>query len=129
MAWQFRNDAPIYTQLVAQIKLRIVAGTFQPGQRLPRRAGLCRGGWGQPNTMQRALAELEREQLVFSQRTAGRFVTEDSEMIQTIKQELAQQQLAQFFQAMAKLGYARAEIVALVEQSGSKEAQDGDSGM
>ena len=71
MAWQFRNDAPIYTQLVAQIKLRIVAGTFQPGQRLP----------------------------------------------------------AQFFQAMAKLGYARAEIVALVEQSGSKEAQDGDSGM
>ena len=116
MAWQFRNDAPIYTQLVAQIKLRIVAGTFQPGQRLPVEAGV------NPNTMQRALAELEREQLVFSQRTAGRFVTEDSEMIQTIKQELAQQQLAQFFQAMAELGYARAEIVALVEQSGSKEA-------
>ena len=129
MAWQFRNDAPIYTQLVAQIKLRIVAGTFQPGQRLPAVRDFAVEAGVNPNTLQRALAELEREQLVFSQRTAGRFVTEDSEMIQTIKQELAQQQLAQFFQAMAKLGYARAEIVALVEQSGSKEAQDGDSGM
>ena len=122
MAWQFRNDAPIYTQLVAQIKLRIVAGTFQPGQRLPAVRDFAVEAGVNPNTMQRALAELEREQLVFSQRTAGRYVTEDSEMIQTIKQELAQQQLAQFFQAMAELGYARAEIVALVEQSGSKEA-------
>ena len=129
MAWQFRNDAPIYTQLVAQIKLRIVAGTFQPGQRLPAVRDFAVEAGVNPNTMQRALAELEREQLVFSQRTAGRFVTEDSEMIQTIKQELAQQQLAQFFQAMAELGYARAEIVALVEQSDSKEAQNGDSGM
>ena len=122
MAWQFRNDAPIYTQLVAQIKLCIVAGTFQSGQRLPAVRDFAVEAGVNPNTMQRALAELEREQLVFSQRTAGRFVTEDSEMIQTIKQELAQQQLAQFFQAMAELGYARAEIVALVEQSGSKEA-------
>lgn len=129
MAWQFRNDAPIYTQLVAQIKLRIVAGTFQPGQRLPAVRDFALEAGVNPNTMQRALAELERERLVFSQRTAGRFVTEDSDMIQTIKQELAQQQLAQFFQAMAELGYARAEIVALVEQSGSKEAQNGDSGM
>ncbi len=129
MAWQFRNDAPIYTQLVAQIKLRIVAGTFQPGQRLPAVRDFALEAGVNPNTMQRALAELERERLVFSQRTAGRFVTEDSDMIQTIKQELAQQQLAQFFQAMAELGYARAEIVALIEQSGSKEAQNGDSGM
>ena len=129
MAWQFRNDAPIYTQLVAQIKLRIVAGTFQPGQRLPAVRDFALEAGVNPNTMQRALAELERERLVFSQRTAGRFVTEDSDMIQTIKQELAQQQLAQFFQAMAELGYARAEIVALVEQSGSKEAQNGYSGM
>ena len=122
MAWQFRNDAPIYTQLVAQIKLHIVAGTFQPGQRLPAVRDFALEAGVNPNTMQRALAELERERLVFSQRTAGRFVTEDSDMIQTIKQELAQQQLAQFFQAMAELGYARAEIVALVEQSDSKES-------
>ena len=122
MKWEFSNDAPIYAQLILQIKVGIVSGAFSPGERLPSVRDLAMEAGVNPNTMQRALAELEREQLVFSQRTAGRFVTEDSEMIQTIKQELAQQQLAQFFQAMAELGYARAEIVALVEQSGSKEA-------
>ncbi len=93
---------------------------FSLGQRLPAVRDFAEAGL----TAIRCSGRLhtEREQLVFSQRTAGRFVTEDSEMIQTIKQELAQQQLAQFFQAMAELGYARAEIVALVEQSGSKEA-------
>ena len=129
MSEQFDSSRPIYAQLVERLKARILAGTYQPGGHLDSVRDLAAAAGVNPNTMQRALAELEREQLVFSQRTAGRFVTEDSEMIQTIKQELAQQQLAQFFQAMAKLGYARAEIVALVEQSGSKEAQDGDSGM
>ena len=59
MAWQFRNDAPIYTQLVAQIKLCIVAGTFQPGQRLPAVRDFAVEAGVNPNTMQRALAELE----------------------------------------------------------------------
>ena len=122
MQWQITNDAPVYAQLIAHIRQAIASGAFQPGERLPSVRDLALEAGVNPNTMQRALQELEREGLVFSQRTAGRFVTEDSEMIQTIKQELAQQQLAQFFQAMAELGYARAEIVALVEQSGSKEA-------
>ena len=129
MQWQITNDAPVYAQLVAQVRQAIASGAFQPGERLPSVRDMALEAGVNPNTMQRALQELEREGLVFSQRTAGRFVTEDSDMIQTIKQELAQQQLAQFFQAMAELGYARAEIVALVEQSGSKEAQNGDSGM
>ena len=122
MGWNLKSDRPIYAQLIEQIELMIVSGMYPPGAKLPSVRDLAADAAVNPNTMQRALAELEREQLVFSQRTAGRFVTEDSEMIQTIKQELAQQQLAQFFQAMAELGYARAEIVALVEQSGSKEA-------
>ena len=62
------------------------------------------------------MAELERVDLVHSQRTAGRFVTEDVEMIRKIREELAQQQLAQFLQAMAELGYNREEIVALVKR-------------
>ena len=122
MQWELTNDRPLYIQLTEQLKRLILSGEYSPGEPFPSVRELATSANVNPNTMQRALAELEREQLVFSQRTAGRFVTEDSEMIQTIKQELAQQQLAQFFQAMAELGYARAEIVALVEQSGSKEA-------
>ena len=82
MRWEFSNDAPIYTQLIQQIKVGIVAGVFPPGERLPSVRELATEAGVNPNTMQRALAELERDGLVYSQRTAGRFVTEDKEMIQ-----------------------------------------------
>ena len=77
MKWQFSNDAPIYTQLIEQIQVGIVAGAFPPGERLPSVRDLATEAGVTPNTMQRALAELERDGLVFSHRTAGRFVTED----------------------------------------------------
>ena len=63
MKWQFSNDAPIYSQLIAQIKVGIVTGAFPPGERLPSVRDLAADAAVNPNTMQRALAELEREQL------------------------------------------------------------------
>ena len=81
MAWQFRNDIPIYTQLIAQIQQRIVSGALLPGERLPSVRDLAAEAGVNPNTMQRAMMEMEREELVYSQRTAGRFVTEDGERI------------------------------------------------
>lgn len=129
MQWNFRSDAPIYTQLVEQIKLRIVSGVFLPGQRLPAVREFAMDAGVNPNTMQRALAELEQQQLVFSQRTTGRFVTEDIKMIQQTKDELAHQQLDQFLHAMARLGYRREEIIDLVKTIAEKEAPHGDSDM
>ena len=79
MKWQFSNDAPIYSQLIEQIKVGIVSGAFPPGERLPSVRDLATEAGVNPNTMQRALAELERDGLVYSQRTAGRFVTEDQD--------------------------------------------------
>lgn len=72
MAWQFRNDIPIYTQLIAQIQQKIVSGALLPGERLPSVRDLASEAGVNPNTMQRALMEMEREELVYSQRTAGR---------------------------------------------------------
>ena len=74
MKWQFSNDAPIYSQLIAQIKVGIVSGAFPPGERLPSVRDLATEAGVNPNTMQRALTELERDGLVYSQRTTGRFV-------------------------------------------------------
>lgn len=71
MAWQFRNDIPIYTQLIAQIQQRIVSGALLPGERLPSVRDLAAEAGVNPNTMQRAMMEMEREELVYSQRTAG----------------------------------------------------------
>ena len=81
MQWKFDGNAPIYTQLVDQMKLGIVSGEWIPGQRIPAVRELAVDAGVNPNTMQRALQELERQGLMFSQRTSGRFETEDREMI------------------------------------------------
>ena len=64
MQWQFSNDAPIYTQLIQQVKVGIVTGAFPPGERLPSVRDLATEAGVNPNTMQRALAELERDGLI-----------------------------------------------------------------
>ena len=130
MKWQFSNDAPIYSQLIAQIKVGIVTGAFPPGERLPSVRDLATEAGVNPNTMQRALAELERDGLVYSQRTAGRFVTEDLRMIAAAKRSLAESHIQTFLQAMAHLGYGREEILAILSQERIEEGENhGSSGV
>ena len=116
MQWQFSNDAPIYTQLIHQVKVGIVTGAFPPGERLPSVRDMATEAGVNPNTMQRALAELERDGLVYSQRTAGRFVTEDNTMINTAKRSLAERHVKTFLEAMLRLGFHRDEIIDLIQQ-------------
>ena len=130
MRWQFSNDAPIYAQLVGQIKVGIVSGVFPPGERLPSVRDLATEAGVNPNTMQRAMTELERDGLVYSQRTAGRFVTEDKAMIERVKLDLAESHIQSFLAAMLRLGYDKEEIVSLLRQeTGKEETLDGGSGM
>lgn len=121
MKWQFSSDAPIYSQLIEQIKVGIVSGAFPPGDRLASVRDLAVEAGVNPNTMQRALTELERDGLVYSQRTSGRFVTEDTAMIETAKRNLANRQIRNFLTAMARLGYEKEEIVALVRRENTGE--------
>ena len=116
MNWDFRNDLPIYSQLIEQIKLAIVSGVFAPGMRLSSVRDMAAEAGVNPNTLQRALQELERQGLVYSQRANGRYVTEDTNVIEETKRALAQGQLAAFLDAMKKLGYERAEIIALLKE-------------
>lgn len=121
MKWQFSNDAPIYAQLIAQIKVGIVSGAFPPGERLPSVRDLATEAGVNPNTMQRALTELERDGLVYSQRTAGRFVTEDQTMIEAAKRGLAEGHIQTFLAAMRRLGYGKEDILNLLRQENKKE--------
>ena len=100
MDWKFRTD-----QL------------FAPGMRMASVRDMAAEADVNPNTLQRALQELERQGLVYSQRTNGRFVTEDTNVIEESKRALAQGQLAAFLAAMKQLGYERAEIIALLEEA------------
>ena len=124
MEWKFRSDLPIYSQLVEQIKLGIVAGSLLPGERLMSVRDMATEAGVNPNTMQRALQELERDGMVYSQRTAGRFVTENMQVIERAKKKLAEEQIRSFLGAMKKLGYQREEIFALLKE---KEEENGDS--
>ena len=127
MEWSFRGDQPIYSQLIQRIKLAIVSGELPAGGRLPSVRDLAMEAGVNPNTMQRALQELEREGFVFSQRTAGRFVTEDVKLIEEAKRAFAQEHIRVFREGMGKLGYGREEILSLLQEE--KEEVHGDSGM
>lgn len=122
MKWQFSSDVPIYAQLIAQIQTTIVSGTWPPGERLPSVRDLAAEAGVNPNTMQRAMTELERQGLVYSQRTAGRFVTEDRARIEQARLQCAQRQIQTFLDSMEQLGYTREEIRLLVEQETKGES-------
>lgn len=119
MDWTFNNDMPIYTQLVDKIKLSIVSGQLPPGEKMSTVRELAAEAKVNPNTMQRAFQELEREGLVFSQRSSGRFVTEDMEAIMKAKRDMAQEYIRSFIETMEKLGYKGEEIISLIR--GGKE--------
>ena len=116
MDWTFRTDAPIYTQLYEKLTLAIVSGGYAPGERLPAVRELAVDAGVNPNTVQRALSELERCGLVYTQRTAGRFVTEDAERIGREKLRLAEARAKDFLSAMGELGYDRIQTVMLLEK-------------
>ena len=129
MKWLFSSDAPIYAQLIEQIKVGIVAGAFPSGERLPSVRDLATDAGVNPNTMQRAMTELERDGLVYSQRTAGRFVTEDQMLIEQAKRSLAERHIKAFLEAMDRLGFRREEVLTLLRQETGKETEHGTSGV
>ena len=117
MGWRFNNDRSIYLQLVEQISNRIATGFYLPGGRLPSVRELAAEAEVNPNTMQKALAELERQELLFSQRTAGRVVTEDTGRILKMKKQAARGAVDVFLKQMENLGLSETEIIELIREA------------
>ena len=115
MKWEFSEDRPIYTQIVEQMKLFIVSGEVSPGEKVMSVRDLASAAGVNPNTMQRALSELERMGLMQSNRTSGRFVTEDVGVIQSAKLEIARRSISDFLDSMRKIGYDRKAAIKLLE--------------
>lgn len=114
MTWEFDANRPIYMQLVERIKLMIVSGELPSGSKLKSVRDMAEEAGVNPNTMQRALAELEREALVYSQRTSGRFVTEDGELITMMRGNFAEQKVKEFIESLLQLGYKQEELTTLI---------------
>lgn len=117
MAWSLNSDRPIYTQILEKIQTRIISGVYKPGEKLPSVRELAAEASVNPNTMQKAFAELERSGLILTQRNSGRTVTEDTKMIEQIQTQMALAQVKTFFNNMKELGYTEDKILALVKQA------------
>lgn len=120
MAWNFDPNRPIYAQLTERLRLRIASGEYPPGEKLPAVRELAAEAGANPNTVQRAFSDLEREGLIYTQRTSGRFVTEDPSAICAARRALAAQQVTEYLGGMAALGYSPQEATSMV----SERAQD-----
>lgn len=116
MNWIFDNDRPIYIQLVEQLKIFIVTGEYKSGEKIPSVRDLALETKVNPNTMQKALLELESIGVIYTQRTSGKYVTEDKNLIEKLRKDIAKQNLYSFVDVMKKLGYKKEEIINYLEE-------------
>ena len=122
MTWDFKSDQPIYRQLMDALRMRIVNGTYPPGERIPAVRELAMEAGVNPNTMQRALAELEREGLLISQRTSGRFVTDDQDLMQALRVNMAREYIAEMFEMLRRLGLSPEQSNAAIDRFQEEQA-------
>lgn len=116
MSWDLTSDRPVYLQIVEKIQIDIVSGIYNAGDKLPSVRDLAATAAVNPNTMQKALTELERTGLVYTNRTSGRFITDDTELLKKAKKDLASMEIAEFLKKMKKFGFTKEEVLNLVSE-------------
>lgn len=121
MPWNLDSSRPIYLQIIERVQMDIITGRYQPGDKLPSVRDLAQEAAVNPNTMQKALSELERSGLIYSQRTSGRFITEDKELIHQMKKELAAAEVSAVVAHMKQLGITPEEIRQLLAETIEEE--------
>lgn len=121
MPWNLDSSRPIYLQIIERVQMDIIIGRYQPGDKLPSVRDLAQEAAVNPNTMQKALSELERSGLIYSQRTSGRFITEDKELIHQMQKELAAAEVSAFVAHMKQLGITPEEIRQLLAETIEEE--------
>ncbi|HKL79036.1 MAG TPA: GntR family transcriptional regulator [Mobilitalea sp.] len=114
MQWELNSDKPLYLQIVEQIQAEIISGNYKPGDKLPSVRDLAVQATVNPNTMQKAMSELERIGLVYANRTSGRFITSDEAMVKQLKEEAVRRQIFDFFDRMKQLGFSQDETYELI---------------
>jgi DNA-binding transcriptional regulator YhcF (GntR family) len=114
MKWELDSERPVYIQLIEQIQAGIISGHFKPGDKLPSVRDLAAEATVNPNTMQKALADLERTGLIYTNRTSGRFITSDEAMIKKLKEKSAVELVREFIERMKQNGFEPEETLAYV---------------
>lgn len=114
--WNFSNDRPVYVQIMDEIKMRIVSGRYAPGERIPSVRDLAEEARVNPNTMQKALSEIERDGYIISLRTSGKYVTDNVDMINSLKDSRAESVIRRFAGEMTNMGISMDETIAMLRR-------------
>lgn len=114
MSWSFTCDRPIYSQIIDRIEFLILSGHYSVGQKLPSVREFASDVSVNPNTMQKALSELEKKGLIVTHRTCGKFITDDSNLIYNLKLQKAQELSLSFFDEMDKIGYNKQQTIEIL---------------
>ena len=116
MAWKISTDRPAYIQIIEIIQQRIISGYYKPGEKIKSVRDLAEEATVNPNTMQRALSELERQNLLISQGTTGKTITTDENLIKKTREDFAMQTIDDFLDKMGKMGYSSKDVINLIEK-------------
>ena len=122
MPWDLDENLPIYLQLTDELEKKIINGTYPPGSRLPAVRELAAEAGVNPNTMQRALTQMEYSGLIYTQRTSGRFLTDDREKIERLRRDAARQRIEKFLRDMRELGIEKKEVCTMIDALKEEEA-------
>ncbi len=120
MDFEFNNTTPIYMQIVENIKLQIISGELEPLSRLPSVRELAVSVKVNPNTVQKALSELETTGLIFTERTNGKFVTDNISLIEKFKEEYAATLCRDFLFNIQKAGFTESDAINYIKELGGK---------
>lgn len=120
MNYNFDNNIPIYLQLVSLIKNDIIKGALSPGEKLPSIRDLAITYKVNPNTVSKALSELENISLIYTERTNGKYVSSDISLINKYKEEYATSLTEEYINKMINLGYNKEEINKYIMKKGEK---------
>ena len=115
MEFTFDNNIPIYIQLMEYLKIYLISGTFKSGEKLPSVRDFATTFKVNPNTMQKALAELESMKLIYTERTNGKYVTKDEKLIMKLKDEYATTLAKGYFEGMKRIGLGKADSIKYLE--------------
>lgn len=117
LAWSFSSDRPVYLQIADRIIKSVLSGEYLPGEQIPTVRQLALEAAVNPNTVQRAFAELEYEGIIISKGTLGRFVTEDTKVVEICRKKMAQQLVKNFLENMEQLSISKEQAIAMIEEA------------
>jgi DNA-binding transcriptional regulator YhcF (GntR family) len=118
MKFEFDNERPIYIQIVEKLRITIVSGYYPPGSKIPSVRDLALSAKVNPNTMQKALTELEDDKLIYTERTNGKYVTEDKKLLERVKKELSKDIINKYVRDMESIGISYEESINYLKELG-----------